>query len=72
MTARINNPDLEAVRLDIRKDLNNYADDMANGVCRSYDEYRELCGVIRGLALAESYLYARAQKVEESDDDDTD
>ena len=58
----------EALRKEIRKDMNNYSDDLANGVCRSFDEYQKLCGVIRGLALAEDHLIAMQKKVEESDE----
>lgn len=58
----------EALRKEIRKDMNNYSDDLANGVCRSFDEYQKLCGVIRGLAIAESHLIAMQKKVEESDE----
>jgi hypothetical protein len=58
----------EVLRKEIRKDMNNYTDDMANGVCRSFDEYQKLCGVIQGLALAESHLLALQKKVEESDE----
>ena len=58
----------EALRKEIRKDMNNYTDDMANGVCRSFDEYQKLCGVIQGLAIAESHLLALQKKVEESDE----
>ena len=52
----------------IREDMNNYADDLAGGACRSFDEYQKLCGVIQGLALAEYYLLALLKKVEESDE----
>lgn len=58
----------EVLRKKIREDMNNYSDDLANGVCKSYDEYQKLCGVIHGLALAESHLVALAQKAEESDE----
>lgn len=56
------------VREHIRRDMNNYCDDLANGVCKSFDEYQKLCGVIRGLALAEEHLLALLEKVEESDE----
>lgn len=56
------------LRDKVRKDMNNFADDLANGVCRSFDEYQKLCGVIRGLALAEEHLMALLEKVEKSDD----
>jgi len=58
----------EALQKSIRRDMNNYSDDLANGVCRSYDEYQKLCGVIRGLAIAEENLLALLKKAEENDD----
>jgi hypothetical protein len=58
----------EALRKEVRKDMNNYTDDLANGVCKSFDEYQKLCGVIRGLAIAETHLLALLKKVEESDE----
>jgi hypothetical protein len=54
------------LRDKIRTDMNNYADDIAGGACRSFDEYQKLCGIISGLALAERYLLDLQQKVEES------
>jgi len=59
---------VDVLRKRIREDMNNYTDDLANGVCKTFDEYQKLCGVIHGLALAESHLLALAKKVEESDD----
>ena len=57
------------LREQIRKDLNNYADDLASGVCQSFDQYQKLCGVIQGLALAERYIIDLAEKVEKANDD---
>ena len=57
------------LRDQIRKDMNNYADDLAGGGCRSFDEYQKLCGVIQGLAIAERYLIDLAAKVENSDEE---
>jgi hypothetical protein len=56
------------LREQIRNDMNNYADDLAAGACRSFEEYQKLCGVIQGLATAERYLLDLAKKVEESDE----
>ena len=56
------------LREQIRKDMNNYADDLAGGQCRSFEEYQKLCGVIQGLAIAERYLLDLAEKVEQSDE----
>ena len=56
------------LREKIRTDMNNYADDLAGGQCRSFDEYQKLCGVIQGLAIAERHLIDLAEKVEKSDE----
>lgn len=56
------------LREQIRTDMNNYTDDLANGLCRSFDEYQKLCGVIHGLALAERHLLDLLEKVENSDE----
>ena len=56
------------LREQIRKDVNNYIDDLARGQCRTFDEYQKLCGMIQGLTLAERYVIDLADKVENSDD----
>ena len=56
------------LRNQIRTDMNNYADDLAGGACRSFEEYQKLCGIISGLALAERYVLDLLKKVEESHD----
>jgi hypothetical protein len=59
---------VEVLREKIREDLNNYADDIAGGACQNFEQYQKLCGIIQGLAMAESYLLDLAKKVEEADD----
>ncbi len=56
------------LREKIRTDMNNYADDLSGGACRSFEEYQKLCGVIQGLAIAERHLLDLAEKVEQSDE----
>jgi hypothetical protein len=56
------------LRDKIRTDMNNYADDLAGGVCRSFDEYQKLCGIIQGLATAERHLLDLVEKLEKVDD----
>ncbi len=56
------------LREQIRKDMNNYADDIAGGACRSFEDYQKLCGVIQGLATAERYLIDLAEKVEKANE----
>jgi hypothetical protein len=54
----------EAVQREIRKDMNTKADQLASGFCKSFDQYQQLCGEIRGLATAEEYLLTLAKKVD--------
>ena len=56
------------LREKIRIDLNNYADDLANGVCKNFEEYQKLCGMIQGLGRAEEYIIDLAKKVEEANE----
>lgn len=56
------------LREKLRTDMNNYADDLAGGQCRSFDEYQKLCGVIQGLAVAERHLLDLAEKVKAQDE----
>ena len=56
------------LREQIRNDMNNYADDLAGGMCRTFDEYQKLCGVIQGLAVAERHLLDLAKKATEQDE----
>ena len=56
------------LREKIREDMNNYADDVAMGTCADFSAYKELCGVIRGLAMAERHLLDLAEKLEKDDE----
>ena len=60
------------LRDKIRKDMNDYTDDMANGVCGDFAAYQKLCGVIQGLALAERHLLdlVEAQHSKDEEDDE--
>jgi hypothetical protein len=58
-----------ALRNKLREDMNNYADDVATGQCADLSQYKELCGVIRGLALAERHLMDLAEKLKEDNDE---
>lgn len=55
---------VDALRKEIRKDMNNYTNDVATGACKSFEDYQKLCGVIQGLALAESHMLALLSKVD--------
>jgi len=56
------------LREQIRTDMNNYADDIAGGSCRTFEEYQKLVGVIQGLALAERYILDLAKRAEDADE----
>ena len=58
-----------ALRNKLRTDMNNFTDDLANGQCTSFEQYKELCGVIRGLAYAERHLLDLAENMKEDDDE---
>jgi len=55
------------LRDKLRNDMNNYADDLAGGVCRNFEEYQKLCGLISGLAIAERYLLDLLKESEEDE-----
>ena len=59
---------VETLRDMIRKDMNNYADDVAGGACADFSQYQKLCGVIQGLALAERHLLDLADRLEKADE----
>lgn len=56
------------LREQVRTDMNNYADDVAGGSCRSFEDYQKLCGVIHGLAIAERYIIDLAEKANKQDE----
>jgi len=58
-----------ALRTKLREDMNNFTDDLANGQCTDFAQYKELCGVIRGLAYAERHLMDLAEKLKEDNDE---
>jgi len=60
---------ITALRTKLRTDMNNFTDDLANGQCTSFEQYKELCGVIRGLAFAERHLLDLAENLKEDDDE---
>lgn len=60
---------ITALRDKLRIDMNNLSDDLANGQCVDYAAYKELCGVIRGLAYAERHLLDLADNIEKANDE---
>jgi hypothetical protein len=63
----VSNPTLSILRGKLRVIMNDNADAVATGVCRSFDEYAKKCGVIEGLAIAERELIDLSKKLEGTD-----
>ena len=59
--------ELDRLRRRIREILNDYADTIAGGGAQDFAEYKRLCGVIEGLALAERELLDVRQQSEDDD-----
>jgi hypothetical protein len=57
---------LEFLRSELRKYMNEYADNVATGSCQDFAEYKRLCGVIEGLALAEREILDIKDRLENS------
>jgi len=58
----------DALRKDIRHEMNELADHVAGGGCIDWAEYRWLCGKIEGLALAERMLLDLQDKLKIADE----
>jgi hypothetical protein len=59
---------LAHVAKEIEKLKEEQAFHIANGRAADIEEYRTVCGVIRGLNLAENVINDLVQKMEKSDD----
>jgi hypothetical protein len=59
---------LDRLRRRLRDLLNDYADTVAGGGAQDFAEYKKLCGIIEGLALAERELLDIRQKADDDED----
>ena len=59
---------LAHVAKEIEKLKEEQAFHLANGRAADIEEYRSICGVIRGLSLAENVINDLVQKMEKLDD----
>jgi hypothetical protein len=59
---------LEVLLKQYRDKRNQVAEAISSGSAKDYAEYRALCGEVRGLLTAESYLTDLAKNLENSDD----
>jgi hypothetical protein len=63
-----NYKELAHVAKEIDKLRNDNAAFVAAGRAINFDEYRHVCGIIRGLNFAENIINDLVQKMEKSDD----
>jgi hypothetical protein len=61
---------LDILNKKIEDQKASHVEALAGGVVKDYAEYRELCGVIRGLQTAQRELADLVRRVKESDNDD--
>lgn len=59
---------IEIIRKAIRTRMNDVADAISTGGCADWGNYKELCGVIQGLAYAERELLDLANTMKEAND----
>jgi hypothetical protein len=58
---------LSALQEKLRNDMNDLADHMAGGGCKSFEEYQKVVGIIEGLARAERELLDLAEAQERAE-----
>tara|TARA_R100001086_G_C11745711_1_gene233823 strand:+ start:417 stop:599 length:183 start_codon:yes stop_codon:yes gene_type:complete len=58
--------ELDLLREQFRKMMNELSDHMSTGGCKEYSEYTRCCGMIEGLATAERELLDLKKKLEEA------
>ena len=54
---------------DIEDKRDTIARALVDGAARDYAEYRSMCGEIRGLSLAHSYVTDLVRRMEQDDDE---
>lgn len=59
-----------AARAQLREEIENRREDLGNGQCGDFHEYKRLVGVIQGLTTAMSIIENLAKRAIEDDDND--
>ena len=52
----------------VREDIAARRDALTGGQCATFEQYKELTGIIRGLVLAEQHIFDLARTMEDFDD----
>jgi hypothetical protein len=53
---------------NINKEINSIQENLADGLCKDFSEYKENCGKVKGLLLARLMCTDLQQRAEEYDD----
>jgi hypothetical protein len=53
---------------ELQKQIATKSDFIAQGNCQTYEEYKHVAGIIRGLALAIDFIQDREQKIKDDDE----
>jgi hypothetical protein len=59
---------IEAALKELRDRREQLSDGLANSAARNFEEYKFICGEIRGLTTVETYLIDLAKNMEQFDD----
>jgi FtsZ-binding cell division protein ZapB len=60
---------LEVLNKKLEEHVKQSVDSVSGGSAKSYDHYKELCGVIRGLQTAQMEIADLVRKTKEYEDD---
>ncbi len=66
MSSMSENNVFDHLRKTLRTQMNEIADHVSGGGCKTYEEYAKCCGIIEGLAVAEREILDLKTKYEES------
>ena len=60
---------LEVLNKKLEEHVKQSVESVSGGSAKSYDHYKELCGVIRGLQTAQREIADLVRRLKENDDD---
>ena len=63
------NNEYEYLCTELQKQIDVKAHFIAGGNCQTYEEYKHVAGIIRGLALAIDFIQDREQKIIKDEDE---
>ena len=63
---------IEYVKVEIRNKLNEITDNVINGDCLTFDNYRYMCGQAFGLIIVEDIIKQAERKMLQADGEESD